>query len=63
MRPRDLSTMMALLSARRLAALYGSESAVREYLRPREEWAAFRRLPLTSDEFGRIARNMAPCFR
>jgi hypothetical protein len=55
--------MMALLSARPLAALYGPDAAVREYLRPREEWAAVRRLPLTSDEFGRIARNMAPCFR
>lgn len=29
-------------------------------LRPREGWAAFRRLPLTDREFERIARNVAP---
>lgn len=31
-----------------------------ENLRPREEWAAFRRLPLTEAEFARIASNVTP---
>jgi len=43
--------------------LYGSDAAVLESMRPREEWAAFRRLPLTSDEFDRIAGNVPPYFR
>ncbi|HZV64538.1 MAG TPA: hypothetical protein VFG03_06485 [Telluria sp.] len=40
--------------------LYGSDSALGDNLRPREGWAAFRRLPLTDDEFARIAGNLAP---
>lgn len=40
--------------------LYGSDAAVGDNLRPREGWAAFRRLPLTEDEFARIAGNVAP---
>jgi predicted TIM-barrel fold metal-dependent hydrolase len=43
--------------------LYGSDAAVLEYLRPREEWAAFRRLPLTQPEFETISRNVAPYLR
>jgi predicted TIM-barrel fold metal-dependent hydrolase len=43
--------------------LYGSDAAVLDFLRPRQEWAAFRRLPLTPDEFTRIAGNVAPYFR
>jgi hypothetical protein len=42
--------------------LYGSDAAVLEFLRPRAEWAAFRRPPLSPDEFDRIARNVAPYF-
>ena len=30
---------------------------------PREAWAAFRELPLTEEEFARIARNTAPYLR
>ena len=43
--------------------LYGSDAAVGDNLRPRESWAAFRRLPLTEDEFAQIARNVAPYLR
>jgi uncharacterized protein len=43
--------------------LYGSDAAVGDNLRPREGWAAFRRLPLTESEFERIARNLAPYLR
>jgi predicted TIM-barrel fold metal-dependent hydrolase len=43
--------------------LYGSDAAVRDNLRPREGWAAFRRLPLTDSEFETIARNVAPYLR
>ncbi|MFL5472962.1 MAG: amidohydrolase family protein, partial [Gemmatimonadales bacterium] len=40
--------------------LYGSDAAVLKAMQPREEWAAFRRLPLTPAEFENIARNIAP---
>jgi uncharacterized protein len=40
--------------------LYGSDAAIGDNLRPREGWAAFRRLPLTEDEFSRIANQVAP---
>src|SRR4051794_12777174 len=43
--------------------LYGSDAAVSEDRRPREGWAALRRLPLTPDELNRIARNVAPYFQ
>jgi uncharacterized protein len=43
--------------------LYGSDAAFGDNLRPREGWAAFRRLPLTQEEFAVIARNEAPYFR
>ena len=43
--------------------LYGSDAAVRDNLRPREGWAAFRRLPLTEREFETIAKNVAPYLR
>jgi hypothetical protein len=42
--------------------LFGSDAAI-EGNRPRESWAAFRRLPLTEAEFDRIARNLAPYLR
>ena len=40
--------------------LYGSDAAVATNLRPRESWAAFRRLPLTDAELATIAANVAP---
>jgi len=43
--------------------LFGSDAAVGGNLRPREQWAALRRLPLTPDELDRIAHNVAPYFR
>jgi predicted TIM-barrel fold metal-dependent hydrolase len=43
--------------------LYGSDAATGANLRPREGWEAFRRLPLGTDEFARIAANLAPYLR
>ena len=43
--------------------LYGSDAAAGNNLRPRESWAAFRRLPLTEAEFNQIAKNVAPYLR
>jgi uncharacterized protein len=43
--------------------LFGSDAAVGDNLRPRESWAAFRRLSLTDDEIARIADNLAPYLR
>lgn len=40
--------------------LYGSDAAAGANLRPRESWAAFRRLPLAESEFDQIAKNVAP---
>jgi len=41
--------------------LYGSDAIISG--KPREWWAAFRRIPLTDEEFERIAHNLAPYFR
>jgi predicted TIM-barrel fold metal-dependent hydrolase len=66
---RDISPVQAALVAKRIQQvgvdriLYGSDAAVGDNLRPREGWAAFRRLPLTEAEFARIARNVAPYLR
>ena len=43
--------------------VYGSDSAFGDNLRPRESWAAFRRIPLTEEEFRAIAGNVAPYFK
>jgi predicted TIM-barrel fold metal-dependent hydrolase len=65
----NISPANAALVARRIRQvgvariLYGSDAATGDNLRPREGWAAFRRLPLTEDEFARIARNIAPYLR
>lgn len=62
----NISPATAALLARRLRQVgverivYGSDAAAGDNLRPREGWAAFRRLPLTQDEFARIANNVAP---
>ena len=65
----NISPANAALVARRIRQvgveriLYGSDAAAGGNLQPREGWAAFRRLPLTEDEFERIARNVAPHLR
>jgi predicted TIM-barrel fold metal-dependent hydrolase len=62
----DISPATAALVARRIRQagveriVYGSDAAAGDNLRPREGWAAFRRLSLTEDEFARIASNLAP---
>jgi predicted TIM-barrel fold metal-dependent hydrolase len=43
--------------------LYGSDAAAGDTPRPREGWAAFRKLPLTESEFAQIADNVAPYLR
>ena len=43
--------------------LYGTDAAVGDNLRPRESWAAFRRLPLKESEFKQIAKNVTPYLR
>jgi predicted TIM-barrel fold metal-dependent hydrolase len=66
---RDITRANADLLVRRIRQagveriLYGSDSAVGDNLRPREAWAAFRRLPLTEAELARIAANLAPYLR
>jgi predicted TIM-barrel fold metal-dependent hydrolase len=66
---RAISPTTAALVAQRIRqvgierTLYGSDAAIGDNLRPREGWAAFRQLPLSEDEFARIASNMAPYLR
>jgi hypothetical protein len=38
-------------------------AAMLEQMQPRQEGAMFRRLPLTRDEFARMAANVAPYLR
>ncbi len=63
---REISADNAALVAKRIRqvgverVLYGTDAAVGDNLRPRESWAAFRRLPLTDAEFEWIAGNEAP---
>jgi predicted TIM-barrel fold metal-dependent hydrolase len=65
----NISPANAALVAKRIRQigvkriLFGSDAAVGTNLRPRESWAAFRRLPLTESEFKRIASNVAPYLR
>ncbi len=65
----NISPANAALVAKRIRqvgtkrVLYGSDAAYGPNLRPREGWAAFRRLPLTEAEFNQIARNLAPYLR
>ena len=40
--------------------LYGSDAAASPLTHPKAGWAAFRRLPLTEDEFRTIANNVTP---
>jgi predicted TIM-barrel fold metal-dependent hydrolase len=66
---QKISPATAALVAKRIRqvgvdrVLYGSDAAVGDNLRPREGWAAFRKLPLTEREFERIAMNVAPYLR
>lgn len=65
----DTTLDAAALLAKRLRqvgmgrVLYGTDSAQGDNLRPREAWAAFRKLPLTEAEFRQVAGNVAPYFR
>ena len=43
--------------------LYGTDAAQGTNLRPKQAWAAFRKLPLTEAEFEQVARNVPPYFR
>jgi predicted TIM-barrel fold metal-dependent hydrolase len=43
--------------------VYGTDSAAGDNLRPRESWAAFRKLPLSEAQLDQIARNVAPYLR
>jgi predicted TIM-barrel fold metal-dependent hydrolase len=66
---RNISPAQAALVVKRIRQvgvdriLYGSDAAARDNLRPREGWAAFRKLPMTDSEFQKIATNVAPYFR
>lgn len=66
---REISLPHATLVARLIRQvgveriLYGSDAATGTNLRPREGWKAFRRLPLTDEEFARIFANAPPYFR
>ena len=65
----EISPGTAELVARRIRQvgvdriLYGSDAATGDNLRPREGWAAFRKLPLTEREFQTIAGNVPPYLR
>ena len=66
---RDITPDAAALLVKRIRqvgvsrVLYGTDSAQGDNLRPKEAWAAFRRLPLTEAEFSQIAANLPPYFR
>ena len=66
---RNITPEQAALMVKRIRQvgvdriLYGSDAAAGPNLRPREAWAAFRRLPLTEREFEKIATNVAPYLR
>ena len=65
----NISTANAALVVKRIRQigvkriLYGTDAAVGDNLRPRESWAAFRKLALTEAEFKQIAKNVAPYLR
>jgi predicted TIM-barrel fold metal-dependent hydrolase len=65
----DMSPAGAALTAGRIRqigihrVLYGSDTADKEHLAPREGWAAFLRLPLTQEELRTIAGNVPPYAR
>lgn len=63
---RALTPEAAALMAKRIRqigvgrVLYGTDAAQGGNLCPVDAWAAFRRLPLSEDEFARIAGNVPP---
>jgi uncharacterized protein len=65
---RDIKPETAALVVKRIRqvgvgrVLYGTDSAQGANLRPRESWAAFRKLPLSPAEFAHIAANVPPYF-
>jgi predicted TIM-barrel fold metal-dependent hydrolase len=65
----NISPVLADMIVRRIRQvgveriLYGSDAAIGDNLRPRQGWAAFRRLPLREDEFSQIASQVAPYLR
>jgi predicted TIM-barrel fold metal-dependent hydrolase len=65
---RDITPDAAALLVKRLRqigmdrVLYGTDSAQGYNLRPVDAWAAFRKLPLTKEEFAQVARNVPPYF-
>jgi predicted TIM-barrel fold metal-dependent hydrolase len=65
---RDIRPDTAALIARLIRqvgvgrVLYGTDSAQGANLRPRDSWAAFRKLPLSPAEFAHIAANVPPYF-
>lgn len=62
--PRDAAKLVQRLREAGLErVVYGTDSAAGDNLRPRESWAAFRKLPLTAQELDRIAANVAPYLR
>jgi predicted TIM-barrel fold metal-dependent hydrolase len=58
---RDLVQRMRQVGVNKI--LFGSDAATGANMRPREAWTAFRALPLSEDEFARIAANVAPYLR
>lgn len=62
----ELTSEIAALLVKRIRqvgvdrVVYGSDAAVGDNLKPREAWAAFRRLPLTPKEIETIALNVMP---
>ena len=58
---REMVERIRMVGVERI--LYGSDAATPGRMRPREAWAAFRALPLTPQEFERIAGNVAPYLR
>ena len=57
-----IATRIRQIGPRRI--LYGSDAAMAGHPAPREAWAAFRtELPLTAEELGIIANNVAPYLR
>jgi predicted TIM-barrel fold metal-dependent hydrolase len=64
MAPANAATLVARMRRAGLARIvYGTDAATGENLRPHDAWAAFLKLPLTHDEFARIAGNVAPYLR
>ena len=62
--PENAARLVQRLREAGLArVVYGTDSAAGDNLRPRESWAAFRKLPLTEQEIARIEGNVAPYLR